>query len=495
MENYTLLQFFEWYYPADGSLWNHLKNESERLKNIGIDAVWLPPAHKGTKGSKSEGYDSYDLYDLGEFDQKGSVATKYGTRQQLIDAVQIAKNAGLKVYADIVLNHMGGADETEIVTVRTVNPDNRNEFTSEPFEIEAFTRFTFPGRAGKYSGFVWDHECFSGVDFDNRTQTTAIYCIENKCQGWEEGVDGENGNYDFLMLADIESRNQKVREELKRWGKWYYETLQFDGFRLDAIKHMEAGFYNEWLDYLRGELKQEFFTVGEYWSPYDLPSMLNYIEMTGGRMSLFDAPLHAHLHEASTQGKDYNLCEIFNGTLVEARPELAVTLVENHDTQPLQSLEQPVEHWFKPLAYTLILLREAGYPCVFYADIYGSKYTDKGNDGEEHEIVIAPCEELETLLHIRKAIAYGTQRDYFDNPNCIGWTREGIEEHADSGCAVLISNDQDCVKNMEVGRQHAGKTFVDGLRKCDSRIVINEEGWAEFSVKAGSVSVWIIAGS
>jgi alpha-amylase len=96
MENFTMLQFFEWYYPADGSLWDHLKNEAQRLKNMGIDTVWLPPSHKGMAGSQSNGYDSYDLYDLGEFDQKGSVATKYGTKQQLIDAVAAAKAAGYK---------------------------------------------------------------------------------------------------------------------------------------------------------------------------------------------------------------------------------------------------------------------------------------------------------------------------------------------------------------------------------------------------------------
>lgn len=42
-----------------------------------------------------------------------------------------------------------------------------------------------------------------------------------------------------------------------------------------------------------------------------------------------------------------------------------MTLVANHDTQPLQALEAPVEPWFKPLAYALILLRENGVPSVF----------------------------------------------------------------------------------------------------------------------------------
>ena len=56
------------------------------------------------------GYAVYDLYDLGEFDQKGSIRTKYGTRQQYLAAIAELKAAGLRVYADGVLNHRMGAD-------------------------------------------------------------------------------------------------------------------------------------------------------------------------------------------------------------------------------------------------------------------------------------------------------------------------------------------------------------------------------------------------
>ncbi|MCV5902744.1 alpha-amylase, partial [Escherichia coli] len=69
---------------------------------------------------------------------------------------------------------------------------------------------------------------------------------------------------------------------------------------------------------------------------------------------------------------------IMNGTLLKDNPVKAVTLVENHDTQPLQALESTVDWWFKPLAYAFILLREEGYPSVFYADYYGAQYSDKG---------------------------------------------------------------------------------------------------------------------
>ena len=127
-----MLQYFHWYYPDDGSLWNKLKREAKNLSRSGFTAVWLPPAFKGDSGAASVGYDVYDFYDLGEFNQKGSVRTKYGTRSEYVSAVKAAHAAGLQVYVDIVVNHMAGADEKEPVPVIKVNPEKRNEFISEP---------------------------------------------------------------------------------------------------------------------------------------------------------------------------------------------------------------------------------------------------------------------------------------------------------------------------------------------------------------------------
>lgn len=232
-----MIQFFEWYYPADGTLWNKVSKEAKQLKKLGITAVWLPPAYKGASGGFSQGYDVYDLYDLGEFDQKGTIRTKYGTKEEYISAINTLHQHSIRVYADIVLNHKGGADATEKVMVRKVDPENRSEFTSEPFEIEANTKFVFPNRNKKYSAFEWDYNCFTGVDCAKGIEESCIYNIINDYgDDWEEVVGNEKGNYDYLMFSDIEFRNPAVREELKRWGKWYYETAGFDGLRLDALK-------------------------------------------------------------------------------------------------------------------------------------------------------------------------------------------------------------------------------------------------------------------
>jgi alpha-amylase len=491
MLNGTLFQYFHWYINTDDNLWNKVKADAAHLAKLGVNAVWLPPACKGKEGSQASGYDVYDIFDLGEFNQKGSVRTKYGTKQELLDAISELHKHGIQVYADIVLNHKGGADEIERISVRRVDEEDRTQFTSEPFDIDAYTKFNFPGRKGKYSNFVWDHTCFTGVDYASDLQETAIFSIRNEYgDDWEEVIDTEKGNYDYLMFADIEFRNQAVREEVKKWGAWLLQETGIDGVRLDAVKHITPSFFNEWLDHMRS-IKPDLFAVGEYWAPGELPLLLRYIEATEGRMSLFDSSLHHAFYHASLSGNEYDLRTILNDSLVAVKPELAVTVVDNHDTQPLQSLEAPVENWFKPHAYALILLREGGYPCIFYPDLYGAHYVDKGRDGNDHEIFLDKCMHLEQLMEARHRFAYGAQRDYFDHPNCIGWTRTGTEENEGSACAVLLSNGDDGFKSMEIGQQHSGKVFIDYLGKHPAEVVINEAGWGEFHVPAGSIAVWV----
>jgi len=200
--------------------------------------------------------------------------------------------------------------------------------------------------------------------------------------------------------------------------------------------------------------------------------------------------LHHNLYHASLAGKNYDMRTILDDTLVKTMPLKAVTVTDNHDTQPLQALEATLQFWFKPLAYALILLRAEGYPCVFFPDLYGATYTDKGKDGKDYEITLSKVDELERLLTARKDFAYGQQRDYFNHGNCIGWIREGDDEH--SGCAVLLTNGDDGFKEMEIGRRYAGNTFIDLLQKHPAEVRINDNGNGGFFVNAGSVSVWVL---
>lgn len=491
-DNITLLQFFHWYYPNDGSLWNFLGKEAPGLSKLGITGVWLPPAYKAAGGSNDVGYATYDLFDLGEFDQKGTVRTKYGTRDEYLKAIDKAHKNNIQIIADVVFNHKAGGDEKEKFPVRKVNPENRTEFISDVFEIEAYTKFTFPGRKEKYSNFIWDWHCFTGLDHAEGMEE-GIFSIQNEYgEGWEDLIEEELGNYDFLMFNDIEFRNQAVRDELRKWGEWYMKETGVDGFRLDAVKHINPGFMKEWVAQMKEISPKPLFVVGEYWHTESNDPLQKYIEATGGNIQLFDTSLHMNFHKASLAKNEYDLRTIFDGSLLQVDPFHAVTLVDNHDTQPLQSLESPVDFWFKPLAYALILLREQGIPCIFYAAMYGVQYTDKGQDGADHQVNLARVAELDVLLPVRHQLAYGFQRDYLDHSNTIGWTREGDDEHQKSGLAVIMSNGEEGFKKMEVGVRHAGRIFADRLGYRKETVTIDKNGWGEFYCNAGSVSVWTL---
>ena len=478
--NGTMMQYFEWNLPDNGSLWNQIADQADELADMGITALWLPPAYKGGH-SGDVGYGVYDLYDLGEFDQKGTKRTKYGTKAQYLNAINKLHANGIHAYADIVLNHKGNADGTENVNAREVDGGNRNNVYGDLKNVKVWTVFNFPGRGNTYSSFKWNYTHFDAVDYDANTNQNKIYLLDGK--SWDSKVDNENGNYDYLMYADLDFDNAEVVNEVKSWGKWYVDTANLDGFRLDAVKHIKYSFYKDWLTYLRSATGKELFTVGEFYSN-DLGKLQDYIRETQRTMSLFDMPLHNHMQEASKSNGQYDMSKILNGTLVSADPVLAVTFVENHDTQPGQSDYSYVLDWFKPLAYTLILTREGGYPCVFYGDYYGLQQK-QNNSGSSQKY------EIEKLMKARTACAYGAQHDYFDHGDIVGWTREGDSAHANSGLASIITDGPGGSKTMYVGKQHAGETWYDITGHVSETVTIGSDGCAVFKVNGGSNSVYV----
>ena len=74
------------------------------------------------------------------------------------------------------------------------------------------------------------------------------------------------------------------------------------------------------------------------------------------------------------------MSKILEHTLVKENPCMAVTFVDNHDTQPGQALQSFIQGWFKSIAYSIILLRNDGYPCVFYGDYYGIEHESTGSE-------------------------------------------------------------------------------------------------------------------
>ncbi|WP_121969779.1 alpha-amylase [Leptolyngbya sp. BC1307] len=485
MINGTILQCFHWYTPADGYLWKQVAATAADLAQAGFSALWLPPMTKASGGADDVGYSAYDLYDLGEFDQCGSVATKYGSYQALLTAIAAAHTAGLQVYGDVVLHRKHGGDEVEHLSGTPVAWRNLDRAIGPTQTIAARSRFTFSGRGQRYSAMTWQGKHFQLVNHNCLAKPSdlagqrVLYRLKSKPFSAEADV--RLGRQERCCELDLDM--PVVAQALDDWGHWFVTTTGIDGLRLDGAKHLSALFVQKWLWRLHERLAAErpeesdrpasaLFAMGDCWSD-QVNDLHWYIAKSGGQLSLFDVPLHYNFHRASRQGCYYDLRHVLTGTLMDEQPALAVTFVDNHNSQPLQILESPVEDWFKPLAYALILLRQEGYPCVFAADYYG-----------------AHAEIINRLLWVRSHCAYGEQYDYFVRPDLIGWTRLGNAENL-GAIAVVLSNHQGGSLWMELGKPDT--QFVDITQSLSEPVWTNANGWGNFDCLGRSVSVWVEA--
>lgn len=506
-ENPLMMQFFTWEAEhPQMSWWRHFEAEVPTLAAMGVSQVWLPPPNKAMR-KQGQGYDAYDLWDLGEFYQKGTIATRWGTKEELVRAVAIANAHGIDVLVDAVLNHKLGADRLEKFNATPVDPNDRLRDIGPTREIEGWTGFDFNGRAEQYSCLKWTYEHFTGVDWDHKTRTKGVWRITSeKHEGWSEWVDNENGNYDYLLGIDIDHRHPEVRKDLMKWGTWVLQTTGGAGFRLDAIKHMDRRFLLSFIKHVRETLgRPDLFSVAEYWST-DLEPIKPYIRVFQGLVTFFDVPLHYNFHQASKAGSKYDLRKILDNSIMKFRPGDAVTFVDNHDTQIGQTLESWVDTNFKLQAYALILLYGEGHPCVFYGDLYPNE------ECYDSSIAIG----LKRLMEARKNFAYGARTDYFSHPNCVGLVRRGDPKSSagHGGCAVLVSNadtglpeDQESggavatsavpvhTLRMNVGSENAGATYCGYLSSGNPGEVvrIDADGWGAFTCPEGGLQVWVKA--
>ena len=281
------------------------------------------------------------------------------------------------------------------------------------------------------------------------------------------------------MGSDIDFNNPIVVEELEKWGKWYLELTGVDSFRLDAVKHIKSDFMAEFIRKMK-EARPDLKCVGEYWNR-NLDILKWYIDKTNSTIPLFDVPLHYNLYEAANSHGNYDMGRIFENTLVKEMPSLAVTFVDNHDTEPGQALFSWIPDWFKPLAYALILLRKDGLPCIFYGDYYG--IPSQNIEGKK--------DMLENMVRLRKNYAYGEQKDYFDHHDIIAFVRTGDDEHENSGLVAIMSDGPGGGKPINVGPRLADSVFYDYTGHVKETVYVDKDGNGIFYCDGGSVSVWV----
>ena len=323
----VMMQAFYWNCPdiekKAARWWTYLKGEVPKLSAAGFTALWLPPANKAASNT-SMGYDPYDYFDLGEFNQKGSAATWFGTKDELLDLIVTAHHSNMQVYADFVIDHCSGADAQE------KNP------------LDGSTRWTKFIPLSKR--FARDWECFHPSRYET----------------WDGGTFGD--------MPDLCHRNPAVYTDILECAEWMVNTIGFDGFRFDFVKG-----YGPWmvraiqeLRGLHGDAAFDPFSVGECWdNSRTIEGWLTEANAwTDNPVNAFDFPLRYRLKDLC-QTYGFSLRQLTaTGTVLTDQTSSAVTFVENHDVVRNDPIISD-----KMLAYAFILTHQ-GYPCVFWQDYY-----------------------------------------------------------------------------------------------------------------------------
>ena len=95
---------------------------------------------------------------------------------------------------------------------------------------------------------------------------------------------------------------------------------------------------------------------------------------------------------------------------------------------------------------------------------------------------------IDKFLEARKKFARGPQKNYLNHWDIIGWTRLGDPAHPGS-MAVIMSDGEGGEKWMDTGKPETAYIDMTGHRV--EPVITNQDGWGEFAVNGGSVSVWV----
>jgi len=169
-----------------------------------------------------------DLYNLN---------SKYGSEADLRDCIKELHSHGIKVLADIVINHRCAQYQGE---------DGKwNKVRSLSYTYK--TLFQFGGR------LPWDASAICGGDEFG-------------------GRGGQKRGDHYAAAPNIDHMNPKIQQDIIEWMKFLRTSIGFDGWRFDFVKGYPGDILRLYIDSTVPEL-----TVGEFWDTCEYTnSVLNY---------------------------------------------------------------------------------------------------------------------------------------------------------------------------------------------------------------------------
>jgi maltose alpha-D-glucosyltransferase / alpha-amylase len=173
-----------------------LTDRLDYLQWLGIDCIWLLPFYASPL--RDGGYDISDYY---------SVHPDYGTTEHFAAFIEGAHQRGIRVIADLVMNHTS-SDHAWFLDARS-SPDSP-----------------------KRDWYVWS-------DTDERYQDARIIFVDTESSNWT--WDPVRGAYYwhrfFSHQPDLNFENPEVQEAMLEVLRFWLD-LGIDGFRLDAVPYL-----------------------------------------------------------------------------------------------------------------------------------------------------------------------------------------------------------------------------------------------------------------
>ena len=186
----------ETFYDADGDGCGDLRGLTERLDylgGIGVSCVWLMPFYASPR--KDDGYDISDFY---------AVDPRLGTHGDFVEFVRTARDRGIRVIADLVVNHT--SDQHRWFQAARADRDS-------PFR----------------DFYVWSDE-----KPEEKPGDVVFPDKENSNWAWDEQAGQFYLHRFYSHQPDLNVANPAVRDEIAQvMGFWIEQGLS--GFRIDAV--------------------------------------------------------------------------------------------------------------------------------------------------------------------------------------------------------------------------------------------------------------------
>jgi alpha-amylase len=350
----VMLQGFHWtsYDPTKNGnkRWYRIIAENAQvIKDAGFDLVWFPPPSRSAAADNSYLPTEWFTLDNG-----------YGNKDELKQAVAALKPT--LALCDIVINHRcgsatGGAD---------------------------FTNPAFGNAAQNRAGVVAGDECNCGMGHTEERHRNG-----DVCEGNDAG-------------RDLDHTNALVRAKVKEFLRMLKSEIGFAGWRYDQVRGYNGahiGTYND--------ATQPVLSVGEYWDD-SAQKVVDWVDETGGKSMAFDFPTRALLVDATLNGH-YSRLKTLAGKpsgLIGLWPEMSVTFIENHDTEPVRDGGSKRFPDSKVMQGYVYILTHPGIPCVFWRHFF-----DQG-EGQK--------EQIRKLIALRKQAGITSRSNLFIEPDTNG---------------------------------------------------------------------------